>query len=205
MQVPPEALVDWFARRGLVLTESTPKRCDFYLRQPRRVTQGIKLREGNIEVKERLQNLGKYRWGDNLSGRVELWRKWSFKLTNTREGAADEALAITRGQQAAHWIAIQKQRLLLLLDIQEEGRVVWTPAPQFLKEGCQVEWTRLQALGQTWHTLGLEAFSATERQRYNLWRSLDALSAEWHRIALTAGHSFGYPSFIQHLLLDRKM
>lgn len=201
MQAPPGALVNWFARRGLALSESTPRRCDFYLRQPRRTTQGIKLREGNIEVKERIQNLGVHQWGDNLRGRTELWRKWSFKLANTREGAADEALAITRGQQATHWIAVQKQRLLLLLDIQEEGRVAWAPAPQFLKEGCQVECTRLQALGQTWHTIGLEAFSASGRERYNLWRSLDALSAEWHDMTLAAEHSFGYPSFIQRLLL----
>ncbi len=201
MPEPPTALTDWFLRRGLVLTESTPSRCDFYLRQHRRSAQGIKLREGNIEVKERIQNLGVHCWGANLRGRAELWRKWSFKLAHTREGAADEALAITRGQQAEHWIAIQKQRLLLLLDIQEEGRVVWTPAPQFLKEGCQVEWTRLQVLDQTWHTIGLEAFSITGRQGYNLWKSLDALSAEWHDTTLSARYSFGYPSFIHRLLL----
>ncbi len=193
---PPKLLVDWFSRRGLAFHSPDESiRCDFYLRQPRRKDLGVKLREGNIEIKERTRSLGIRHFTPAVAGRMEQWRKWSFRLASTREGGTDEVLAITRGMGNRDWLPVFKDRLMVLYEIHEEERVVLLDQSLIIKEGCGVELTRLEAQGKTWYTFGMEAFSAARYVRRNLLISADAFLAELPELLLPVEHSFSYPSF----------
>ncbi|MBX2926684.1 MAG: hypothetical protein KF852_02510 [Saprospiraceae bacterium] len=197
---PPELLRAWFGRRGRSFqADGSPLRCDFYLRPaPRRTDLSIKLREGSIEIKERTRNYGIRQFGAHISGRMEQWRKWSFRLAATREGGTEEVLHITRQYgDSGEWIPVWKERLLLLLEIQEEGRVVLSDAPPFaLKEGCGIELTRVQIPGEIWYTFGTEAFSAAGRTRHNLLLAMDTLIAEMPDLHLSVQESMSYPTFL---------
>lgn len=197
---PPVLLTDWFGRRGYSFqADGAPLRCDFYLRPaPRRRDLGIKLREGSIEIKERTRNYGIRHFGDHTSGRMEQWRKWSFRLAATREGGTEEVLHITRQYgDSGDWIPVWKERLLVLLEIQEERRVVLSDVPPFaLKEGCGIELTRVQIPGEIWYTFGMEAFSAADRTRHNLLLTMDTLLAEMPDLHLSAQESKSYPAFL---------
>ncbi len=196
----PLLLADWFARRGLHFHPGSESlRCDFYLRQPRRRDLGIKLREGNIEVKERTRSRGIRRFSASVAGRVEYWRKWSFRLASTREGGTDEVLAITRGANPKDWIPVFKDRLLILYEIREEGRVVLLDQPFHLQEGCGIELTRIQSRGHTWFTFGLEAFSAGQHTGRNLRSAMDAFLADVPDLVLPEEQSMSYPAFLASL------
>lgn len=129
---------------------------------------------------------------------MEQWRKWSFRLAATREGGTEEVLHITRQYgDTGEWIPVWKERLLMLLEIQEEGRVVLSDAPPFaLKEGCGIELTRVQVSGEIWHTFGIEAFSAVGRTRHNLLLTMDALLTEIPDLRLPPEESKNYPAFL---------
>lgn len=196
----PDAFRQWFERRGWVFSSAAPpRRCDFYLVSgTARADLGIKLREGNIEIKERVADLGVHRFGASAEGRVEAWRKWSFPLAHTREGGTEEALHITRqDDQGRGWIPVRKDRLLLMLEIVEESRVLLSEAPAFsIEEGCGVELTKIFLPDRTCYSFALEAFSNTDRGYQNLLRAMDTMTAEVPEPVLPLFQSMGYAEFL---------
>lgn len=130
---------------------------------------------------------------------MEHWRKWSFRLAHTREGGTDEVLGITRHSGPGNWIPVFKERLLILFEIREEGRIVLMDQPFLLKEGCGLELTRLEIPGHTWYSFAAESFSESGAARQNLLRSMDAFVAEIPELELPLEQNFSYPAFLQRV------
>lgn len=108
---------------------------------------GIKLREGQLQPKllERdrgLQSLGPVR------GRVQQWAKWSLAMPES--DAPDESLLAGTG-----WLAVDKRRVLRYYRCDPDGI---TAVDDIEEADCQVEWTQVRLAGETWWTLGFEAF-----------------------------------------------
>jgi hypothetical protein len=197
----PETATTWFERRGHHFSndDQQPGRFDFYLiSKTMRNDLGIKLREGSVEIKERVADFGAHTFGNLAEGRVEAWRKWSFKLAHTREGGTDEALHITRQDgHSGDWMPVGKERLLVMLEIGEEGRVLLSDAPAFsLQEGCGVELTKVRLPDRVCYTFALEAFSQAGQEYPNLKRAMDSMTAEIPDLKLLLSESMGYPEFL---------
>lgn len=52
-----------------------PVRTDHYLQQEEMTSLGVKLREGRIEIKQRVREFGQSCFGSNVVGTIEGWRK----------------------------------------------------------------------------------------------------------------------------------
>jgi hypothetical protein len=118
---------------------------------------GIKFREGNFEVKLKVQDLGAFELGGPI-GEVQSWRKW------IHEG--DPGLAPERDNLEANgWIPVTKTRSLLAFVV-DRGEV--HSVQDWPTDGCQFEWTEVKAFGRTWLTIGLESYGNEDRLLDNL-------------------------------------
>lgn len=151
--VPPEVL-EWFRRVWRMGEDpfcSMGSRTDYYFRLGDNDSLGIKLREGKMEVKQRLHQHGVITLSQRVSGLVEEWRKWSYALD---EAATD---ALPGSCPDPFWVGVQKERTLCKYEVTGDRKVLAVPADDFPGEGGQVELTRLAAQGNDWWTMGFEA------------------------------------------------
>jgi len=148
----PLAVLDWFGSLGPGLA-APPPRTDRYLLLPGRDDLGIKLREGQLEIKGRTAELGRHRVGARAVGEAEAWCKWSLAPEEV-----PEALRILDADPDLG-LPIHKDRSLRRLVAGESGV---RSAPLDLLEGCQVEVTALETPFGVWWTLGLEALVGPE-------------------------------------------
>ena len=142
----------WFARHHLYLNAHAARRTDWYLPQPGRSDNGTKLREGEIEVKQRTGPPAAWQATPQAVGWLENWEKWSFRLP----ARGPQARQILSG--STDWLAVQKERIGLKISVQKNGNYRFYPLKTSLASGLQVEYTRLQVHTQTWYTVALEAF-----------------------------------------------
>ncbi|MUP45485.1 hypothetical protein E0K83_06965 [Gramella sp. BOM4] len=132
--------------------DQTEARTDYYLPIENRKGIGIKLREGNIEVKHRTGVPKSAEIVENLNGLMESYIKWSFNA------AEDDPLS----NQIIHenkydWIALKKTRLGFILT-EKDSEVTRMELDEIVDFGCQVEYTRVETEQETWYTFGLEWF-----------------------------------------------
>jgi hypothetical protein len=169
--------------------EDQPWRVDYYLR----VTAvgdalGIKLRQGRLEIKQRTAAIGPRQMDLWVIGLLELWQKWSVAL--------DPGMAVPPSP-AASWTAVHKRRRLRRYRLRTNLTLEPVPLNQLIADGCDLELTRVVAGGETWWTLGFEAFggeSAVEQVLFPV--ALVILDMSDPPI-LGIENSFGYPHWLQ--------
>lgn len=189
----PLAALDWLEQWGGLPEPQIPRR-DHYLRLPGNTSLGIKLREGQIEVKRRLCQRGIARFGESVVGIVEHWRKWSFPIATPQAGA------VAWPTPATHWITVDKARRLRRYGLAVDGTLSQVRLDRMPDKGCEFELSEVRAGGGTWWSVCLEAFG----QEDNLEDSLYAVSAllissAWP-VALEAPQSSGYPEWLNRML-----
>ncbi len=173
----------WFQKQRLEFDTIDP-RLDFYLPLAKKDI-GIKLREGNIEVKHRVGKPQVIALKDSNKGYLEEWVKWSF------EGDPSGPLyqEIT-AREKYDWIKLYKERLGVKL-IKEGTQVKIVPIEEQVLSGCQVEYTRTHLNGLVWFTFGLEWFGGA------YWiLSPNLISEILGDIHLKKQQSMGYPEFL---------
>lgn len=164
------------------------QRTDWYAFPCHKYT-GIKFREGCLETKLLIRDLGLQQW-QQISGQTEAWKKWSVAYT----GDAPPTEAIL---QAAGWIAVHKRRHWRVLQM-DGDKMRWQGEPT--SNGCEVEWTALSAGGQTWWTVGFEAVGPSANLSDNLERAvLHVLAAQTDPGPFCASNSYPYPTWLWHL------
>ncbi len=178
---PAPAMRAWF-EAGERSPEAEPARDDRYLAHPDE-SLGIKLRQGKLEIKRR-ESLLEPLILPGVAGVVERWRKWSFALAE--DDLPSEA-----------WIAVHKRRLVRKYACQD-GRALAIAAAERPAQGCNVELTELTVHGDSWWTLGFEAFGAESLLR-------DCLEATARAVFVGAAprfdvrDSYGYPAWLARL------
>jgi hypothetical protein len=126
---PPSTRTDWYARTG--------PQC------------GIKLREGNVDVKILDLEVGDLEL-DGIQGGIQRWRKWTY----TGDPSDDAVVPFLGGDD---WIAVGKARRLTAFRVRS-GMVTQTDSVE--GADCHAEWTNLRLEGSNWLTIGLEAYGA---------------------------------------------
>lgn len=144
-------VLNWFDNRQKNVFD---KRKDFYLHL-KNDDIGVKLRDGNIEIKHRVRERARGCLYPEVTGYFENWVKWSF-------GAEDKDPLYTQVLNGNHgqWIEITKERFAVVVT-EENGKRIIDSQLQDVEYGCQIEYTKVHLLGGEWHTFGLEWFGET--------------------------------------------
>jgi len=133
----PGPVVAWFDHAA----DPPATRSDSYLVLPDTDALGVKVRGGSTSFELKLRP----RPGEPLAlppggaGQLEEWQKWSFSR------AAITRLLPRLGLPKRRWVTVEKQRRMATV-------------PYRGGAGCNVELTSLEALDQSWTTLGFESF-----------------------------------------------
>lgn len=176
----------WFETHAYIFENTTP-RTDYYLLLKDQKNTGIKLREGNIEIKQLISRSDKEKLVKKVKGYFEHYIKWSFN-------SAEDDLLMQQviEEEKFNWIAVRKERIGYKLKENENGSIIKVKLDEFPDFGCQVEYTRLKIKEEIWYTLALEWFGDEELQF-----DLSILNQMLSENKLKAKKSMGYAEFLQ--------
>ena len=182
----PEAL-NWIQKSNRQPTKAE-ERQDHYVDLSGEVL-GVKLRDGKLEVKRRDFELGLAPLGSRATGRLALWRKWSFKVgENSANKAPDD-----------FWTTVEKERYLCKYSMDGGGLKDVDPSC-FPTSGCTVELTQIKVSATRWWSVGFEAFGTDEnRLRDTLVQVATHSFAQDDYPTLQAEDSFDYPEWLASL------
>ena len=137
------AVAAWFGR----FPAEMAVREDAYLVDPCLPGLSVKLRAGEaFEVKVRQDSPGSLDAAGRITGRMELFEKWSFPF-----GPSAQASSYPPG-----WLAVHKTRTITRFRV--AGRRIGPAGPRYQGQPqCAVELTGLRTRGEAWWTLGFEA------------------------------------------------
>ncbi|NBC67274.1 MAG: hypothetical protein GVY07_16655 [Bacteroidetes bacterium] len=160
-----------------------PDRKDYYL-ESHTINTGIKIREGNHELKVKRAK------DEELDfGMMEHWIKWSTSEERNILNTVDNQLL-------DDWISVKKERFKKTYKIINQNEIEYV-REGFPAEGCGAEFTKIQVQEseKTIYTVGLEAFSSSNRERKNLLNLIEQLDLDFS--FFRKKDSYGYPDFLQ--------
>ena len=128
-------------------------RPDVYLLMPGCTDMGIKWREGTLQIKGRVEDLGARRFGDRHEGRVQRWIKWTY----AEVPAAYRALFDAGAGHGIETVPVRKTRALRMISLDHETPQEVAPGGS-LQRGVGVEMTDLERDGKRYCTIAFEAF-----------------------------------------------
>lgn len=188
-----EAMINWFEENGFSF-ENANARTDYYLPLRDQNDIGIKLREGNIEIKQLISRSEKEKLAKSVKGHFEHYIKWSF--TSAEEDPLFQEII---EEEKYHWLAVRKERIGFKLKENKNGSIIRVKMDEYPDYGCQVEYTRLKIKDDLWYTLGLEWFGDKDLKfDFSLLKNIfgnDPLKAE---------NSMGYAEFLNRFQSSEK-
>ncbi len=202
----PRSEVDqWFSSCAMAVTE--PPRVDNYIILPRCKTAGVKIRQGNIEVKAQTQNSELLEISDRVGGFQDAWVKWSRPAANP-----DAVFAAPSIPEC--WACVEKARVLRLLTLEAESPDEIAPGSRHLHVGCQAEKTDLRVIvldtdvepsahdwkkAERWWSFSLEAFGPANEVGGLLHRAASHWFGQDFPATLLAEDSMSYPEWLARL------
>lgn len=164
-----------------------PVRVDWYA--PANMASGVKLRDGNLEVKLLLEDRGVWPLADGrCRGAVQLWNKWIYR----NEAQAPPSSEVFH---QAGWIPVEKRRRLIKF---ENRGGSMCPIDTYPINGCQVEWTEVLLAGTPWLTICLEAVGDASTLSDSLRQTAQLVLPELcDHLPLDEAHSRSYPQWLQ--------
>jgi hypothetical protein len=186
-KLPPQ-LRDWFNQQTQIVEPES--REDWYLYTPKNRTLGIKLRQDELELKQRLANRGVRKLAKQVRGRVEHWVKWSYPLADS---AALPDLA------TGLWIPVNKTRWSRHYSV-DDGKISLVESASQFEQGCSFELSQLQIVDQDWYSLCFETFSQGEFSSEVMQPILEkVVQAQAGLPALRGQYSCGYPQWLKRV------
>lgn len=186
----PREVLEWF-QGGERKPEEQACRVDYYLCLADSDALGIKLREGRIEIKQRHRQYGVLRFHERVTGLVEGWHKWSFKLAEADGGLADRDLP------ASSWVGVRKARELRRYRLTGDKEVMAVSVEDYPERGCNIELTKVSAGGEDWWSLGFEAFGDESILQESFLVVAKHVLAEGGPPVFGARDSYGYPKWLE--------
>ena len=169
-----------------------PVRTDYYLQQEEKTSLGIKLREGRIEIKQRVREFGQASFASNVVGIIEGWSKWSFLISSRQMGG------LSLDVLGNSWLAVEKRRSLNSLQLVDK-EIKWVQIPDFSIGGCNVVLTAIRVGNENWWSLGLESYGNGGANFDNLLFAAKHLFSGMFPQNLNTDHSFGYPQWLEQV------
>lgn len=194
---PEKALgLSWFAETFKDATFE--ERTDYYFNRFDRGSFSLKLRQNNIELKEKRNTpiLPAIGWASK--GKPERYAKWGFQLS----GEDTFASSVFKGT-LCDWIPVDKKRWLTTIvpdhTTNNTHTVEATP--------CQVELTELFVLGEQWWSIGIELpYDPGKGQRpFNDVLAFFADQGKSIYYLLKTRDSCGYPTWLANLVRSKSL
>jgi len=196
------ALVEWF--EGAILPEQYggapalqwKERTDTYLLLPAYEDMGIKLREGQVQVKGRVATLGEHTFCGRHEGIVEHWVKWSYAGLP----AAYYVLFGANVDPDLVTFAVRKRRALrkLLLD-PDAGTVTQVSTDAVIDHGLGFELTELEINGRAYSTIAFEVFPHDPVVEALALDTVGAMLGQLVDVQLAVESSCSYPAWLRRL------
>jgi Domain of unknown function (DUF4440) len=170
--------------------EKPKVRTDYYLSQKvlPETTLGIKLREGDFEVKSLLKIIGEKDFGNGIVGIVQEWQK-GIKIEIDETFEKDLCKCI--------WIAVKKERYLFKFDCTGE-KAILVKSTEIVDEGCNGEITKIEVLGKTYWSIALEAFGSDDKLLENFDKTVK-IFLNVKVSGLDLSNSKSYPAFLSSI------
>ncbi len=201
----PQPEVDqWFSSCDTAVNE--PARIDSYIVLPRCKTAGVKIRQGNIEVKAQTRSAELLDISDRVSGFQDAWVKWSRPAANPEAVFAAPSIP-------ERWAYVEKARVVRLLSLEAKPEEI-APGSRHLQAGCQAERTGLRVFvldadvepsvhdwknAERWWSLSLEAFGPPDEVCGLLRRAASYWFGQDFPATLLAEDSMSYPEWLARL------
>ena len=180
----PDGVLAWFD--NLAGPSASERRVDRYLELPQTVGLGVKLRQGQLEVKRLRAEYPAAAW-HGLAGRPARWEKWSFALVE--DGAAERI-----------WLPVEKRRRFRTLRVGDDGAVTPGAPGARVDRGCSVEVTRLAVQDARWWSVGFEATGDEAGLRRTLDLAIEHAAGAGRPLGLSVADSVDYPAWLSALL-----
>ena len=180
---PPEVVL-WFQDE---MAMPQPPRVDTYLHTPGVHDLGIKLREGRIELKQRLNVLGQHTFHPLVTGVVESWGKWGFPVN----AANSEGEALSGA-----WIPVAKERIIRRYQVTLGGDIRAIPGWLFPLQRSTIAIANIVINDTTWWSLNLEVVG-TDIDLFNALRvTADLAFMKSGFPTLSTAQSYSYPQWL---------
>lgn len=201
------ALRQWFESGPSVGTTSTlppPEwkgrlggRPDRYLLFPGAMDMGVKWREGELQIKGRVEELGAQRFGGEHIGFVERWCKWSYAhIPSLLHSMQMQMTAESKGSVDVH-----KTRALRTLLIDDAaGTIREVDESVQVTRGINAELTDVRVGDAGWCSLALEAFPDDAALREPFLRGVSQFLSSLDSMLLTSETSLSYPGWLSGLV-----
>ena len=126
---------------------------DVYLLMPACVDMGIKWREGTLQIKGQVEDLGTRHMGTRHRGRVQRWVKWTYEEVP----AGYRSLFSSGATHDLATAAVHKTRALRMISLDAGEPVEVTPGV-VLQRGVGYEMTDIELDGKRCCSIAFEAF-----------------------------------------------
>ena len=180
----PAEVERWFHRDGAPAAPAW--REDRYLILPGAADMGIKERQGRLEIKGRLAELGSYALAPGIEGAAERWCKWSY------DGAVAARLRALQDQDA---VVVGKRRAQRHFLLTPGGAAEEAAQRDLARRGFSVELTEIRLAGHDHWSLGIEAAPDDDALLGDLLAALAGLVQGFPR-PLPRARSRSYPKWL---------
>jgi hypothetical protein len=169
-------------------------RIDYYLPLSFTGDLGVKVREGQLEIKILREKLGVGRLHERVLGDLQCWQKWAFNVEGTDDPSDNSE------QPFFGWLPVQKSRSLRRYHLDEVGGVVPAAGEDISPGSCGLEMTSIQFQGLFWWSLAFETYGLGKDSR----SLLKLIAAQLFDIgeppSLLEVDSMSYPGWLSHLV-----
>jgi hypothetical protein len=184
----PGMIIDWHHNLGGLFREHET-RTDHYLILPGNDGLGIKWREGRIELKKKIADLGMVKIHSGI-GMAEQWKKWSFEIEQ-----GDQTFSILTSEPE-NWVAVTKKRCLQLFTFNQDDELIPHSGTFGEDETVRVELSEVKLNEKHWWTLGVEFTVQKNEAKSDSTVLMRRLLADFPDLKLDASASFGYPKWL---------
>jgi hypothetical protein len=173
--------VEWKGRKG-----DEP---DTYLLLPGYDDMGIKWREGSLQIKGLVSDVGRASYGGHHEGRVQRWIKWSFSDVPAvlRTLFQDEEPTV---------VPVGKTRAVRLVEIGHSGEYTEVPSSKWVRQGIAFEMTDLQLGSEHFYTIAFEAFPDSTSLREHFDRVVEGFLVGLKAPDMDLARSMSYPAWL---------
>lgn len=196
-----EVIENWFNSKDLFFKgKDLFPRQDYYLNLLHK-NLGIKIREPKkdengalktqLEIKILSRDDGAVKFNNGNTSYVNSWKKYSFSLVpNEIESSEIIKLFLPNSVNSTDWLKIDKDRLLIKFDVKNERLV---SSDTIVDQGAGIELTKLKMNGKIYYSLGIEAFSTSNKEQQNFDIATGFLFNELKISGLKKEDSLSYP------------